>query len=162
MSAQVMKRIDHAGNVALRKVGNPPGFTVCGWTALDDGGTLYRMKFNPKPGKWTGDEKLACVLQSELDAEHARYETETGNCFRCDGSGQEWAGWDHKEGNRYRPCRRCNATGMAPQKQVATPYPNGCDGCKHNLSSGACALGDPTPRECQAKAMRARKEGATL
>jgi hypothetical protein len=109
-------RIDHGGNVALRKIGNPEGFTVCGWEVLDDGSVLYRMmrempRADGERRKWEGNEKTACVTRAEVIAEMTRHETDTGRCAECDGTTQEWAGWSAYEGNRWRPCRRCGATG---------------------------------------------------
>lgn len=34
--------------------------------------------------------------------------------FRLAGTGQEWAGWDRFKGTHFRPCSRCNQTGVAP------------------------------------------------
>lgn len=45
------------------------------------------------------------------------WEAETGNCFRCNGSGQESLGWSKAEGPRYRQCSRCGGTGKAPQQK---------------------------------------------
>jgi hypothetical protein len=113
-------RIDHGGNVALRKVGNPDGFTVCGWEALDDGSVLYRMKqeipaTDTTRRYWIGEEKTACVNDDDLKAEVSRFEKETGRCAKCNGTGQQWQGWNHERGNRYEPCTRCGATGRARQ-----------------------------------------------
>ena len=114
------ERIDHAETVALRKIGNPEGFSVCGWERLDDGSVMYRMQIEGPRDKdnyrtWTGSEKKACITDAELKAEVARYESETGLCAKCQGSAQEWWCWSVEDGNRYRPCRKCNATGKAQQ-----------------------------------------------
>lgn len=120
------KRIDHGERVALRKIGSPECFTVCGWEALDDGGVLYRMKremprTDGERRKWTGDEKTACVTRADLDAEMIRHENETGRCAECDGSAQEWAGWSVTDGNKWRPCRRCGATGKPANNRSSVP-----------------------------------------
>ena len=112
--------IDHASAVALRKVGNPEGYNVCGWEVLDYGGVLYRMRREVPtlPGrgkKWAGEEKTACISSDEIAAEEARFEAETGRCAKCNGSGQQWAGWSVVDGTRFEPCTRCNATGV-PKK----------------------------------------------
>ena len=54
------------------------------------------------------------VTKAELQAKAAVYETETGKCWDCKGTGQVWAGWSKADGTRYRDCPRCNATGNAP------------------------------------------------
>jgi len=48
------------------------------------------------------------------------WEAETGNCFRCGGSGQESFGWSKAEGRLYRQCSRCGGTGKAPQQTLFT------------------------------------------
>ncbi len=113
------KRPNHAEAVALRKVGNPDGFSIFAWERLGDGSTLIRMKFeviqaNGKQRKWSGDEKTACVTKAEIDAEIVRYEAETGMCAECGGTKQEWAGWSISDGNKYIECRRCGGTGRVP------------------------------------------------
>ena len=40
------------------------------------------------------------------------WETTNNKCFRCQGHGQEMAGWSVDEGTKYRPCPRCKATGV--------------------------------------------------
>ena len=59
------------------------------------------------------------------DAEHEKWceqwEVKTGKCRACAGTGLDWCGWSAKEGNRYRDCRRCNATGKAPSATPVTP-----------------------------------------
>jgi len=111
-----MTRIDHIGTVALRKIGKPEAFSVCGWEALDDGSCLVRMKLelprvDGERRKWIGGEKTACVTVQETDAEEARYEADTGKCSKCDGTGQQWDGWSAANGNRFKPCTKCGATG---------------------------------------------------
>ena len=49
----------------------------------------------------------------------AGWEARTGRCYVCKGTAKEWHGWSREDGNRYRPCTRCNATGTAqPQKPI--------------------------------------------
>lgn len=80
------------------------------------GGVPGKYVSGPRKGqdKWSGVPKdRVIVTQSEVDAAIASYETETGNCHNCGGSAEEWAGWSAVAGNRYRPCRKCAATGKA-------------------------------------------------
>lgn len=112
------KRINHMEVVALRKIGNPTGFTLCGWEILDDDTTVVRMclelpRVEGEKIRWTGEAKKACVTEAEVKAEEVRYEAETGMCADCGGTKETWAGWSKNEGNKYRPCRKCGATGKA-------------------------------------------------
>lgn len=76
------------------------------------------------PGKEDSDVKVTfvgastvtsvIVSQKDVDIEVAFYEDETGKCHVCRGLTQEVCGWDHKQGTLTRPCKRCNATGLAP------------------------------------------------
>lgn len=115
--------IDHGATAALRKIGNPPSFSVCGWNALDDGSVIYQMMEElPREAgcrrKWTGPVKKACVTRNEVAEEERRYETETGKCSLCGGTKRMWAGWSTESGNKYRPCTRCGETGV-PRAQLA-------------------------------------------
>ncbi len=48
-----------------------------------------------------------------------RWETDTGKCHHCKGTGQEFAGWSVSEGVKRRDCGRCGATGDAqPDKLI--------------------------------------------
>ncbi|MGF6212385.1 hypothetical protein [Comamonas sp. 4034] len=53
------------------------------------------------------------VTGAEMDAARAKYETDTGHCGECGGTGQAWCGWSAAEGTKYRTCHRCNGTGKA-------------------------------------------------
>jgi hypothetical protein len=112
------ERIDHGAALALRKIGSPEGWSVCSWEIMDDDSTVYGMMLESgtKPDgstKWVGPEKKACVTKEERIAEINRYETETGKCSVCYGTGDEWMGWNHITGNRWGKCRRCNGLGLA-------------------------------------------------
>ena len=103
---------------------------VC-WTAhgeRDSGyielqGGVYRTRYErgkrkgqlnyskPEPGT----AATVSVTRAARDEWIARWEEETGFCSECSGTGWALHGWDHKKGNCYRPCTRCNATGRAPR-----------------------------------------------
>lgn len=105
----------HAGEVAIRKAHTP------GWTPfrIETVGktrdALYTgaVETKRKNGKsnWPKPHTQVVVTEGERDAEAARYEREHGRCRKCYGGGQEWGGWSAKDGNWYRPCSRCKATG---------------------------------------------------
>lgn len=59
------------------------------------------------------------ITNAEIEAFLSAYEASSGNCHECEGSKEQWAGWSATEGNRYVPCRRCGATGLAPEKRAA-------------------------------------------
>ena len=113
-------RIDHGGNCALRKIGNPEGWTIYAWESLDDGSVLYRMALERPPGadgcrKWNTDQgKAVAVSQAEVAAEYARYEDETGKCGECGGHGERWVGWNRDTGHKYAPCGKCGGSGNTP------------------------------------------------
>jgi len=108
----------------------PEAWRVVKWRVLGKSGDaveftfqesrMKTLKSGPNRGKerreWFGPERSAIVTDSEERAEFARYERETGNCGVCGDTGQEWMGWSRVNGDRYRPCVRCTATGKAPAK----------------------------------------------
>lgn len=69
-------------------------------------------KGNPKFERPLTDQCV--VTKAECLARAQRYEVESGRCSKCGGNGQEWAGWNHEHGNRYRECLRCKGSGVAP------------------------------------------------
>ena len=123
-------RIDHGGNCALRKIGNPQGWSIYAWEALDDGSVLYRMaeeiqQLTDAPRKWRIEKsKAAAVTRAEVDAEYARYEAETGNCGECGGMGERWVGWNRDTGHKYAQCGKCGGSGHAANPTVE-PRPTG-------------------------------------
>ena len=64
-------------------------------------------------------DRSVLISDEEHNARLLAWEERTGNCHRCGGAGQDWAGWSAKEGDRYRPCPRCAATGKRPQPATA-------------------------------------------
>lgn len=67
--------------------------------------------------KWATRDKstemTVPILEIHFDAWLAKWEAETGDCHKCSGSGQQWAGWSVTEGTKLSPCSRCAATGRA-------------------------------------------------
>lgn len=58
-------------------------------------------------------ERDYIVTPSAFDEFVAKWETATGRCSRCGGDGKELQSCGI-DGNTYRPCRRCSASGKAP------------------------------------------------
>jgi hypothetical protein len=65
-----------------------------------------------------GTRKSVTFTNAEHDAWILEWETKTENCSQCSTlhPGQEWMGWDHITGTKYRPCPRCNGTGKLIQE----------------------------------------------
>lgn len=61
-----------------------------------------------------GTERSVVLSDREFKAWLPTWEARTGKCHKCRGTGQEWRGWNHITGNKYRDCPRCGATGNAP------------------------------------------------
>lgn len=105
----------------------PDGFEFHTWEAVT-GGSMVKggvgriITRGPRKGKrsWRGS-KTTTVVVTEAEATSAReaYGRETGKCPRCEGSGQAWTGWSVDEGNRYKPCPECGATGKWSGSEVA-------------------------------------------
>ena len=116
--------INHLTEVARRKVGAPSEWEVFAWEMIGDtndfvvtGGIPRLLTRGPRKGQktWDGPSQKAVVTQSELHAEHARYELATGKCGDCFGSGEVFAGWSVSEGTRMKSCRRCGGSGNQPK-----------------------------------------------
>jgi hypothetical protein len=72
-------------------------------------------KSGPRKGdlKFTGPKSKIVVTKVEIEATAAAYESSTGKCWNCQGTGQTWAGWSKDNGTRYKTCSRCKGTGIA-------------------------------------------------
>jgi hypothetical protein len=87
------KLIRVAGAVApLKTRGKYKGYP--NWDKLDKG-TIRTAYFTP----------------DEHEAWLAQWETKTGKCANCMGSGEQFAGWSAEGGTRHKPCKKCGATG---------------------------------------------------
>ena len=47
-----------------------------------------------------------------------QWETKTGKCSQCVGTGQELIGWSIKTGKVMRPCKKCSGSGNALSEQI--------------------------------------------
>ena len=73
-----------------------------------------KKKGTPKFRPAIPNTERTVIVSHEKCVEHVRlYESSTGNCFVCKGSGQQWAGWSRELGEIKRPCKSCSATGLA-------------------------------------------------
>ncbi len=116
--------------VAKRKVGDPKwewfsSERIGDGDFLMEGGEPRTISKGPRKGHRTWkhlaphEKKKVVVTQAEIQQAEADYERDTGKCNVCGGSGQEWRGWSRDNGDRFRPCLRCDATGAAPKDSSA-------------------------------------------
>ena len=100
------------------------GWKAYKWEACDDDSIVtgdipdgvYRSgprKGQPRFNKPLG--RRVVITRAELQVTATAYETETGKCWDCKGTGQAWAGWSRIEGAKYQECQRCAGTGEAQQ-----------------------------------------------
>lgn|GEM_PF-4733892 len=104
--------IDHGLSLARRKL-NRHDAVVRQWECIGKPtvGVRYELA---DPETFTNREAVL-LDKRELDAEPFRFERETGKCADCGGDGQEWCGWSHVGGHRWRECKRCGGNGSAPE-----------------------------------------------
>ena len=115
-----MALIHHIDAVAKRKM-NIEGWEPYSWESVGPDGTLVKggiprvLKRGPRKGKntWDGPGDKVMVVSSEIDAETARYEKETGNCSWCLGKKQTVKSWNHITGETLMDCVLCKGTGKA-------------------------------------------------
>lgn len=110
--------------VARKKLSKGADWQMTGWECVGETSDLIVRGAVPvgefKSGPRKGRAKFAkpfdsCVVtEAEAKAAAVAWEAETGKCSKCQGTGQELAGWRAGEGNKYRDCRRCSATGNKP------------------------------------------------
>jgi hypothetical protein len=82
-------------------------------------GAVYRHTISRGPRKGRLDYRkpepgslvTMTIGKKQFDAWRAQWETETGLCSECSGTGIVFAGWNHITGTRMRPCHTCGGTG---------------------------------------------------
>lgn len=115
-------------DIARKKIGDPK-WEPCIWEAIGrapnpegvliSGGEPQTITRGKRKGQFSWshikryDLTRTVVLTAEEDAAKAEYERATGNCCRCGGGGEQWAGWHHITGTMWTTCRRCDGTGNA-------------------------------------------------
>lgn len=116
--------MNHMEGVARRKVGGTDQWEACKWKRIGEGNDFLlaggvprlRTKGKNKGSKtWDGPLQEAVVTGAEFDAEHARYEADTGNCGDCGGSGEVLKRWSVESGAEMKVCPRCNGTRKSPE-----------------------------------------------
>ena len=117
-----MTRPDFINVVARAKLGKTDEWRWCRWTDIGGGyhvwgGVPRTLTRGKRKGEltWDGPLDQCAVTAREIREAEAAYEAATGACHKCGGDGKEWIGWSCYEGNKYGPCRRCGATGKAPE-----------------------------------------------
>ena len=127
-------RPNHLENHARELLHQPPEWRIHRWQRLPEDahyggfthtavtGAVCNAVFLRGPRKgptnWSkrdpDTDRGVIISDVEHNAWLLAWEKQTGKCHECGGTGQEWAGWNHETGDRYRDCRRCKATGKAP------------------------------------------------
>jgi DnaJ-class molecular chaperone len=109
---------------ARELLGLPPDWRVYRWTVKGRGVEVEGAVCNAfiTRGKWKGrtnwkKKDLNTLITITIpDALHKQWmrewESRTGLCHNCSGTGEEWAGWSAAEGTKRRPCRPCGASGL--------------------------------------------------
>ena len=112
--------VNHAKEVIRKKLAPlPENWDIFKWERVGKDATIYYCatyrlaQKGKRAGKKVFDKhtQKCVVIDSEVDAERARFESETGLCATCGGDGQEWAGWSITEGIKFQKCTCCNGTG---------------------------------------------------
>jgi hypothetical protein len=115
--------MNHMEPVARRKAGGNEAWEVCAWERVGKDGVIVEggiprvLKSGPRKGKKTWRDmptQKVVVTVAEIDAEHARYEADTGTCGDCFGKGRVFARWSQANGVEMKECGRCKGTGIAP------------------------------------------------
>lgn len=120
--------------IARQKLGMPPEWRMSRWEAhgqLEDpmievqGGVYPPIARGPNKGKpnWRkpvlGTKLATWISPAEERAFKQKWQEQSGKCWVCYGTGEQWAGWHHQEGHSYKPCRTCCATGKPPAQETA-------------------------------------------
>jgi len=113
------KRKDWLNLAAMAKLTNPdPTWHWCSWESVNGGQSVKGSATTEKKSggmKWLpkSEHDTVIVSDADLQAQRDKYEAETGNCSECEGTKEQWAGWNHETGHKWKPCTKCGATGKA-------------------------------------------------
>lgn len=121
MSAEIARPPCFIDRVARKKLNALESWEHYKWeiVSLDDllvtGGIARLLKSGKREGRrtWDGKGQTVVVTAAELSAEYLLYESETGNCHKCGGSGRALFSWCAIDGNEYETCQACDGTGKA-------------------------------------------------
>lgn len=111
------REMDWYSATVQRLYGKPPEWRWWAWEAVG-GGTLVTgavpvsVSANGKPTWPKGDGEKFIVTDAQRVETMRHYEQAEGKCAQCYGHGTRWFGWSRDEGNRYKPCEFCGATGV--------------------------------------------------
>lgn len=107
----------HTDSAAQRKIGiarwEPCTFEVVAGGLLCTGGIPTTIKNGKKKWPVAKLREKVILTREDVTAEEIRYETETGNCHICYGSGKQTVGWNHITGVKTRECPKCGGSGRA-------------------------------------------------
>jgi len=107
------------------QIGNHPNY----WGLKVSGGVPRILTRGPRKGKksWR-----SCAFDAAVTIRHeahnawlAAWEGDTGHCCDCEGTGQRVASWSRETGHEYKPCKRCDASGIAPIQNPPKPDDGG-------------------------------------
>ena len=121
------KRLDFLAMQARELAGMPESWTWFEWECLPNNGPIQVMRVRGAiapliqkgkrkgmknwPARDKATEREIYITPRQRQDWLAKWEAATGKCYACQGTTQEWAGWDHIKGDSFRPCGRCKAKG---------------------------------------------------
>lgn len=124
--------MDDAFDVAAKKAAID-GWQGYIWESLPGGDSLVTgckpdgiISRGPRKGEprfnrpVAGTRMKIAVSLVELKTAAAEYESETGQCWDCKGSGQVAKSWSAATGTEYTACKRCDGSGLASPPLSAT------------------------------------------
>ncbi len=70
----------------------------------------------PRKGqlRWIGEENRVVLTRADLNAQLTRFESATGDCGECYGTGKTAGRVSVTKGTSYRACKRCAGSGRKP------------------------------------------------
>lgn len=109
---------DSFSAVARQKLGKDETFSVYkiermagGYLLEGSTHTVITRGKNKGKKKWVGKGEQCICTTDELASMEALYEKSSGNCAKCEGTGQTMQSWNVVHGKTYRTCERCNGSG---------------------------------------------------
>jgi hypothetical protein len=104
----------HLTTAGRRKLGLGEEWDSFAWRGVGKDNILkFGVPAVSKKGKrrWPKPHVEVVVTQAEEVAERLSYETSTGNCATCLGSGKIAGAWSREKGLSFRDCFKCGGSG---------------------------------------------------
>ena len=111
---------------ARERAGQGADWSIYHASCLPEGKTTqtYRLRGGVKSGrKWTSQQEVY-ITPADHDEWVGAWQTRTGLCPECMGTGEVFASWSKRDGTKMRPCGKCPNAAATATSTTKAPEPS--------------------------------------